>query len=175
MNSKWDNFKNELKIIPPFAKALAAMGFVIPEIVLAVLSHVPGKVPPFPWWVLIGFAAGAFLAAWVLVIGYINADAGRRGMGRILWTFIAILVPNCLGILLYFLLRKPFLRGCAGCGAMVDPSFQFCQRCGTAMSPTCVHCGRGISHEYICCPYCGKPVKGAVPNVSIPPTAGYST
>lgn len=129
---------------------------------------VPNKVPPLPWWPIMAVFAGLFAAAWILVIGYINADAGRRGMGRVLWTLIAIFVPNCLGILLYFLLRKPFLRKCAGCGAMVDPSFQFCQRCGCVMSPTCTNCGRGVSHEFICCPYCGKPVKteaATTPNV----------
>ncbi len=174
MNSKWQNFKDELKIIPPIATGLTVAAFACMVILFGVLSRVPNKVPPFPWWPIMGLFAGLFAAAWILVIGYINADAGRRGMGRVLWTLIAIFVPNCLGILLYFLLRKPFLRRCAGCGAMVDPSFQFCQKCGTAMSPTCTNCGRGVSHEFICCPYCGKPVKATVPNVSVPPTPSPS-
>jgi hypothetical protein len=161
MNSKWEHFRDELRIIPGLAKALAFVAFVGMQIVFAALSRTPNKMPPFPAWLLLGLLAGAALAAWVLVIGYINADSGRRGMGRVLWTFLAILVPNCLGILLYFLLRKPYLRQCGGCAGMVDPNFQFCPRCGCAMSPVCPNCGRGISHDFICCPYCGKPIKAA--------------
>jgi hypothetical protein len=166
MNSTWESFKNELKIIPPLAVGLAIAAFAGMQVVFATLSRVPHKVPPFPAWLFLGLLAGMAAAAWILLIGYINGDAGHRGMGRILWTFIAILVPNCLGILLYFLLRKPFLRQCAGCGAMVDPNFQFCPKCGFAMSPTCIHCGRGIRHEFVCCPYCGKPLRTAAPSSS---------
>lgn len=159
MNSKWDRFKDELKIIPPFVVVLAAVVFACLQVVFVVLPKGPHGLPPLPWWPMLGLVAGIFAAAWLLIIGYINADAGRRGMGRILWTFIAILVPNCLGILLYFLLRKPLLRPCVRCGTQVDPTFQFCQKCGLAMSPTCEHCGRGISHEFVCCPYCGKALR----------------
>ncbi len=163
MNSKWARFKEELRIIPSFANVLSAIAFVCPPAVFAAMSRIPNKVPPFPWWLVLSILCGAVLAAWVLVIGYINADAGRRGMGRVLWTLIAIFVPNCLGILLYFLLRTPMLRQCAGCGAMVDPAFQFCHKCGLAMWPACASCGRGIDHEFVCCPYCGKPVKTPEP------------
>jgi hypothetical protein len=172
MNSKWQNFKDELKIIPPVAKGLAMAVFVGVIVLFAVFSRVPHKVPPFPWWVFLAIVGGAFAAAWILVIGYINADAGRRGMGRVLWTFIAMLVPNCLGILLYFLLRKPFLRECANCHVMVDPGFQFCQICGFAMSPICANCGRGISHEFVCCPSCGKPVRPEAARAPSRPVAG---
>ncbi len=171
MNSKWDSFQNELKMIPPTAVGLAIAAFASMPVLFGTLSRIPNKVPPFPWWVMLSVICGLVLAAWVLLIGYINVDAGRRGMGRILWTCIAIFVPNCLGILLYFLLRKPFLRQCAGCGAMVDPNFQYCQQCGYAMYPTCGNCGHAISHEFICCPYCGKAVKGTaqtVPSSSTP-------
>ena len=47
------------------------------------------------------------LGCYAVLIGYINQDAGRRGMSRLLWTLIAIFVPNGLGIVLYFVLRKP--------------------------------------------------------------------
>ena len=77
---------------------------------------------------------------------------------RVLWTFIAILIPNCIGILAYFLLRKPILRPCPGCKADISPDFRFCPKCGFSLAPVCAHCGRAINHDYVCCPYCGKTV-----------------
>jgi Double zinc ribbon len=158
MNPQKSTFKEELGIISPIAIGLAIVAFAGIQVLFACLPKGPHDLPPFPWWVLIGFAAGIALAAWVLLIGYINADAGRRGMGRVLWTFIAILVPNCLGILAYFLVRKPKLQPCPRCATDVSPDFRFCPKCGFSLAPVCAHCGRGISHDFVCCPYCGKTV-----------------
>ena len=52
-----------------------------------------------------GLLVGAVVACYLLLIGYITRDARRRGMSPVLWTFVAILVPNALGIILYFILR----------------------------------------------------------------------
>jgi hypothetical protein len=158
MNDKKSRFKDELKIIPPIAVGIAIAAFVAMLVLFAVLPKGPHDLPPFPGWLFLGILAGLVLTAWVLLIGYINADSGRRGMGRVLWTFIAILIPNCIGILAYFLLRKPILRPCPGCGAEISPDFRFCPKCGFSLAPVCAHCGRSINHDYVCCPYCGKTV-----------------
>ncbi|HEY2015554.1 MAG TPA: hypothetical protein VGH38_18750, partial [Bryobacteraceae bacterium] len=39
-------------------------------------------------------------------------------------------IPNCVGFVLYFLLRKPILHPCPGCGRGVAPDAAFCPRCG---------------------------------------------
>ena len=57
-----------------------------------------------------GFAVGVSAAAFVLSLGYVYGDAARRGMPSILWTMTALLAPNLLGFLLYFLLRKPLVE-----------------------------------------------------------------
>ena len=62
--------------------------------------------------------------------GYIYADAARRGMPPIPWTALAVLIPNCVGFVLYFLLRKPILHPCPSCGRGVAPDAAFCPRCG---------------------------------------------
>ena len=54
-----------------------------------------------------GFAVGVSAAAYVLSLGYVYGDAARRGMSPVLWTLAALLAPNLLGFLFYFLLRKP--------------------------------------------------------------------
>ena len=158
MNEKRSQFRDELRIIPGIAIGIAIACFFGMVILFACLPKGPHDLPPFPGWLILGILAGLALGAWVLLIGYINADAPRRGMGRVLWTFLAILVPNCLGILAYFLLRKPKTFPCPGCGLQLSPDFRFCHRCGFSLAPVCAHCGHGISHEYVCCPYCGKPV-----------------
>ena len=47
------------------------------------------------------------MAAWTLCLGYVYADAKRRGMRPVLWTLIAALFPHLFGFLLYFALRQP--------------------------------------------------------------------
>ena len=93
--------------------------------------------PLFSFWFLRGgmaivFAALAvlFCGGYILLCGYIYADAGRRGMPVIPWTALAILVPNGIGFVLYFLLRKPMAHPCPNCGASVADSAAFCSRCG---------------------------------------------
>lgn len=75
--------------------------------------------------------AGPFLVTYVLLAGYVYGDAARRGMPPVLWTALAVLIPNGVGFVLYFLLRKPILHACAGCGAGVGPDALFCPRCGS--------------------------------------------
>ena len=83
----------------------------------------------------LGVAAGSLVfgvvvALWLLAIGYVYADAKRRGMQAILWLAIAIIVPNLVGFILYFALREPLLSACAQCGQGVAPGQKFCPTCG---------------------------------------------
>jgi hypothetical protein len=55
------------------------------------------------------FVGGLFLL-WVLGLGYVYGDARRRNMPAVPWLLVALLVPNLLGFLLYFVLRKPLAR-----------------------------------------------------------------
>jgi hypothetical protein len=85
-----------------------------------------------------GLLVGALAAIWILCLGYVYADARRRAMPPVPWTLIAMLVPNLLGFLFYFALRKPLAAPCAQCGQAVETGQQFCPRCGrdTLASPT---------------------------------------
>jgi len=90
--------------------------------------------PPVAVRPLLGLIAGTVISCYIVLISYVNKDAGRRGMSRTLWTLIAIFVPNGLGIVLYFILRKPRTAHCPQCEAVVEPGFSFCPRCRTACS-----------------------------------------
>jgi hypothetical protein len=79
---------------------------------------------------LVGLGAGAFVACWVLAVGYVYGDANRRVMPAALWTLAAALIPNLLGFLLYFVLRRPIAQPCKRCSQLVHADQRFCSWCG---------------------------------------------
>jgi hypothetical protein len=78
----------------------------------------------------LGVLMGAILAIFTLLAGYVYADSARRGMPAIAWTALALLIPNGVGFVLYFLLRKPLEHPCSHCGSGVGQDAAFCPRCG---------------------------------------------
>jgi len=111
-------------LIPVPAKIVAAVAFVVFFFGLLQQYRTSGLAA------LIGLAAGTLAAAYFLLAGYIYTDALRRGMPPIPWTALAVLIPNCVGFVLYFVLRKPILHPCPACGRGVAPDAAFCPRCG---------------------------------------------
>jgi uncharacterized membrane protein (UPF0136 family) len=79
-----------------------------------------------------GLIVGTSAAVWVLCLGYVYADARRRAMPAVLWTLLAALVPNLLGFLFYFALRKPAASPCRRCGRLIETGQRFCAWCGSA-------------------------------------------
>ena len=78
----------------------------------------------------IGLITGSLVALWILCLGYVYADARRRAMPAVPWTLITALVPNLLGFLFYFALRRPIMSPCPQCGQPVHPAQRFCASCG---------------------------------------------
>ena len=111
-------------LVPGPAKILAALAFVF---FFSEISNGYGASGP---GILIGLVGGTLAGAYFLLAGYVYADAVRRGMPPIPWTALAVLIPNCVGFVLYFLLRKPILHPCPSCGRGVAPDAAFCPRCG---------------------------------------------
>ena len=111
-------------LIPGPAKILAAMAFV-PFFFEVFAEHRASD-----FGILLGLVGGTLACAYFLLAGYVFADAVRRGMPAIPWTAVAVVIPNCVGFVLYFLLRKPILHPCPGCGRGVAPDAAFCSGCG---------------------------------------------
>jgi hypothetical protein len=147
--------KDEIRILAPWAYYLFTAVFVTIAVLFVTVVGMDPKAPRFPVRCLLGLLAGAVLGLYAVLIGYINQDAGRRSMSRLLWTLIAIFVPNGLGILLYFVLRKPLTAHCSQCDAEVEPGFSFCPRCRNRLKPACPHCQRSVDLGDKFCPYCG--------------------
>lgn len=163
----------EIRIIPSWAWALAVIVFAAAQwfFNLAMAHH--SGAPPAWARPLLGAMAGLGGGCFLLLIGYINRDAKRRGMSPVLWTLVAILVTNGLGILLYFILRHPLRGGCPQCGSAVQTGFNFCPRCSCKLSPNCPQCQRPVGTSDIYCSYCGTSLASqAAPNPTLPNIQG---
>jgi len=159
-------FGRELRVIPRAAWIVAVvvyLGFTTP-LFFFVLPNDPdiGK-----WPVLgrVAFVFGLFLLvfAFLLLIGYVYGDAKRRGMRHVMWTLLAIFIPDGIGIILYFVLRDPMPKPCPGCATPVKNGFTFCPHCGAALQATCPNCGKGVEQAWSNCPNCGTRLPSSVP------------
>ncbi len=152
-------FRSELKIIPPAAWLVAGLFLVFWFVVALplILSRAESKPGEPPVEVLAGLLtfAGVLLSAWVLMVFYVNADAGRRQMNRLLWTLLVIFIPNAIGFIIYFLLRKPIARPCPKCRTPLRPEFVFCPACGLEIAAKCAACNRAVESGWVSCAYCG--------------------
>jgi len=90
----------------------------------------------------IGVGIGTIAGTFILLAGYVYADSSRRGMPPIPWTALALLIPNGVGFVLYFLLRKPILHPCSNCGCGVAQDAIFCSRCGQSQL------NMGVQHSW---------------------------
>jgi RNA polymerase subunit RPABC4/transcription elongation factor Spt4 len=169
-NETQGGFSAELKIIPGWAWALAVIAFLCAQWFFnSPLAHHPA--PPPAWSrPLLGLLAGIGGGAFLLLIGYVNRDAKRRGMSPVLWTIVVILIPNALGFILYFLLRQPLRMACPQCGYFVETGFNFCPRCSHKLSPSCPQCQRVVSVNDAYCPYCGISLRNQTAPASSAPT-----
>jgi Phospholipase_D-nuclease N-terminal len=163
-------FKSEIKIVPRWAWTLAVTGFFIAQFFFNVVVPRNPEAPPawarVPLGLLLGLAVGSYL----LFIGYINRDAKRRGMNSLLWTIVALFIPNALGIILYFVLRQPLRSACPKCGCAVETGFNFCPRCSYKLSPSCPQCKRVVGIDEIYCADCGIPLRNRAVPTSNPST-----
>lgn len=168
-------FSDEVKIIPAAAWVIAAMCWSGLYLLLFLYALPHDK--EMRYWsqegkILFSIWPGLLAGLLVLLFGYINADARRRGMRYVMWTLLAIFVPSHVGIILYFIFREPLLARCAKCGAQARTNFAFCPQCGSQMSPACPACKRGVETGWQRCPYCGAGLGATPPSPAVNQLAG---
>jgi hypothetical protein len=138
-------FRQFLDVVPKSVKTLASViagGAVVACLIGAMVkASTSGRISAhgasFPVLASIlvpalftGLVVGLVIATWILGLGYVYADARRRNMPPILWTLIAAFIPNLLGFLLYFALRRPITLPCPQCGQATTEKQRFCSWCG---------------------------------------------
>jgi hypothetical protein len=151
-------FSDGLRIIPRTAWLIAVLAYAgLAVLLYAVLIPNGQHVKHWPEWgqVLYSVCIPLILFVYILLIGYVNGDARRRGMRYVLWTFLAALISNGIGIILYFVLREPLLVSCGKCGAAGKANFTFCPKCGAELSPACPQCRRPVERGWTNCAHCG--------------------
>ena len=151
-------FKQELRVVPKAGWVIAAVIQLGLGVFLYILLDQSPDSRKWPFW-LKDVATGLAplpLAIYALLIAYIYKDAQRRAMRHVMWMFLALLIPNAIGIILYFVLRDPVMTPCFSCGAMAKAGFGFCPSCGAPKGNTCVKCGRPVETEWANCAYCGE-------------------
>ena len=164
MTPRKTTFAEELAIVPKVMYLFIPLSFAC--MLFVFLVYMPGHdphAPPYAVRVLLSVLLGVVLSIYFGLIGYVNQDAKRRDMGQVLWTLLVIFVPNGLGFLAYFLLRKPLIQYCPQCGDRIGAGFHFCAKCGCELAPTCGSCGQAVDRDYVICPYCGKALGQAKP------------
>lgn len=161
MNEEKPQIGEEVRLIPWWAVAIALVLLVGSQVVIHwVLFPRQPNPPPIPLRVFFGLMGGGILAFFVLLVGYVNRDAKRRGMNVALWTLLVIFVPNAIGFIIYFLLRQPLMVNCPQCGTTVNPSFNYCPKCKHSLRPTCPQCQHAVRPGDTYCPYCARELEG---------------
>lgn len=149
-------FSDELKIVPWWAYLLGVCGFAsMPFLIHYVVTHDPHP-PSAIVRMCVGLLSGVLLGCFFLLVGYVNADARRRGMNSWLWTALVFFVPNAFGFIIYFLVRQPMQSTCPHCGATLQPHFRFCPKCATPRVALCGHCSAPVQPGDQFCNNCGR-------------------
>jgi len=149
-------FADELRIIPGWIVGLAIVLFAAGQAAAQlVYFYNPHEGPRLAY---MGVAAGASLIIgfFLLLFGYVNRDAKRRGMNSTLWTLLVIFVPYLIGLIIYFLVREPMPFNCPQCGVTVSARFNFCPACKYNLRPACPQCKREVHVEDKYCPFCAQ-------------------
>lgn len=161
-------FDQEWALVPQGARWTAVLVCLLVTVLMGGIFLVPGFVernatatavmaPMF----LLSLVGVAFMGVYVLLIGYVYGDARRRRMNSVLWTLLAIFIPNAIGIILYFILRDPVPVPCAACGTAAPKGHAFCSTCGAAVRPACPQCRQPVEAGWRVCARCGTPLTAA--------------
>lgn len=152
-------FREELRIIPRAARVTAWIFYALTVLAITAAFLFSGDADmarmPLPLKVVVAVVPPLAVFLPVYLFGYIYADAKRRYMRYVMWTLLAILVPNAIGILLYFTLRDPLPLPCGKCGSLLRPGFAFCPSCGAPLKRPCPQCQRPVEAAWSNCAYCG--------------------
>ena len=153
-------FSEEIRLIPRWYITLIVVLYVVALVAVQIANAMKPLFPDLPGGLSALAAAGITTAAaigiglFLCLFCYVYVDAQRRGMKAILWLLLAILVPDLIGVVIYFLLREPLPLNCPQCGAVGNARFNYCPSCGNNFRPTCPQCKQEARPGDHYCPNC---------------------
>lgn len=157
------NARKKDELIAWWAYLVAITVFVAFQWMMNVFVPRQPNPPPEGFRIAIGIVGGLFLGALMLLVGYVNKDAERRGMNKWLWTVLVFFIPNGIGFILYFLTRQPMRVTCGNCGTIMPPNYRFCPKCAAPRLAVCGHCGTPTQPGDLFCNHCGRMLHEPVP------------
>jgi hypothetical protein len=161
-------FEQEWPLVPTAARVIAVLAAmaVVALVAFAFLAQPPAEgeaAAPIYWglFLLALILPAGLIAVFVLLVGYVWGDAHRRRMNAVLWTLLAIFIPNMIGIILYFILRDPLPVSCPSCAASVPKSQACCTSCGATLASSCPQCHQPVDPSWAHCGGCGAVLQPA--------------
>ncbi len=142
------------RVIPITAWVIAFILFLVMALLMVWIVSQDSSIP-LAIRILLPVLPPLFLAAWTLLIGYVYGDARRRGMRYVMWTLLAIFIPDGIGVILYFILRDPMPSYCSKCGSLAKQGYAFCPVCGASILPACSQCHHAGQPGWSHCAWCG--------------------
>lgn len=103
------------------------------------------------------FIIGLYVAIGIII--YRDAKAHELPAG--VWTTVAILIPNLIGVILYLVVRanKEKAMYCSNCKTKVEKDYNICPQCKGIFEETCKVCNKPVQEGQVFCPYCGAESK----------------
>ncbi|WP_461207264.1 double zinc ribbon domain-containing protein [Clostridium sp. DL1XJH146] len=104
---------------------------------------------------------GVLILSLIIAIGvFVYRDSQEHNMDPVVWTLIAVLVPNLIGFIIYLVVRsnKNDTLRCPSCHQPIDIDYVKCPHCGAKLKGTCSNCGKPINPEWNSCPYCSHDI-----------------
>lgn len=78
----------------------------------------------------------AVLALTILICVWTYRDAQHKGMNGILWALVVLLVPSCIGLIIYLVVRIDAKKvTCSKCMKSVNGNSKYCSNCGAELVP----------------------------------------
>lgn len=156
------SFRKELRVIPRTAWIVAGLFYVGMATLAWCLVPTDHEMSQWPrdGQLAFIFLLPLFFFLIIPLYGYVYGDAKRRGMRYVMWTLLAIFVPDFIGVIIYFILRDALPFDCPSCHNLVPSKFTFCPHCGNALRPYCPQCGKSVERAWTNCGYCGTKLPG---------------
>ncbi|MHB8540979.1 MAG: zinc ribbon domain-containing protein [Candidatus Acidiferrales bacterium] len=149
------SFRKELRVIPRNTWIVTFVLYICLAVALYFIVPVSGAQWPRGGQLAFTFLMPLAFFLLVPLYGYIYGDAKRRAMRYVMWTLLAIFVPDFIGVIIYFILRDPLPIDCPSCHSRAPAKFTFCPQCGSALCPYCPQCGKSVERVWANCGHCG--------------------